>query len=152
MRRWFWRTVLVGPEIFRGSTSGAVRALNRAVKPGDLEGSIQRLLDLIPQSAVRVPDLKRFRSNEAATKLVLCSWWSLGPRSLTTGQPFGSADLALCIDDARTPLDAVRYVVSRYSVPRELSPGRRIASCTHRWNTSLALWKASLPCRPINGP
>lgn len=121
VRRWFWRTVLVGPEIFRGSTSGAVRALNRAVKPGDLEGSIQRLLDLIPQSAVRVPNLKRFRSNEAATKLVLCSWWSLGPRSLTTGQPFGSADLADCIDDARTPLDAVRHVVSRYSVPRELS-------------------------------
>jgi Protein of unknown function DUF262 len=122
VRRWFWRTVLVGPEIFRGSTSGAVRALNRAVKPGDLEGSIQRLLDLIPQSAVRVPDLKRFRSNEAATKLVLCSWWSLGPRSLTTGQPFEGADLADCIDDARTPLDAVRYVVSRYSVPREFSP------------------------------
>ena len=68
--------------------------LNRAVKPGDLEGSIQRLLDLIPQSAARVPDLKRFRSNEAATKLVLCSWWSLEPRSLTTGQPFGSVDLA----------------------------------------------------------
>jgi Protein of unknown function DUF262 len=122
VRRWFWRAVLVGPEIFRGSTSGAVRALNRAVRPGDLEGSIQRLLDLIPQSVARVPDLKRFRSNEAATKLVLCSWWSHEPRSLMTGQPFGSADLALSIDDARTPLDAVQYVVSRYSVRRELSP------------------------------
>jgi hypothetical protein len=122
VRRWFWRAVLVGPEIFRGSTSGAVRALNRAVRPGDLEGSIQRLLDLIPEPAARVPDLKRFRSNEAATKLVLCSWWSHEPRSLMTGLPFGSADLALSIDDARTPLDAVQYVVSRYSVPRELSP------------------------------
>lgn len=122
VRRWFWRAVLVGPEIFRGSTSGAVRALNRAVKPGDLEGSIQRLLELIPQPAARVPDLKRFRSNEAQTKLVLCSWWSLEPRSLTTGQPFGRADLALCINDARTPLDAVHYIVSRYSVRRELSP------------------------------
>jgi Protein of unknown function DUF262 len=122
MRRWFWRAVLVGPEIFRGSTSGAVRALNRAVKPGDLEGSIQRLLDLIPQPVARVPNLKRFRSNEAATKLMLCSWWSHEPRSLMTGQPFGSTDLAVSIDDARTPLDAVEYVVSRYSVPRELSP------------------------------
>ena len=45
VRRWFWRAVLVGPEIFRGSTSGAVRALNRAVRPDDLEGSIQRLLN-----------------------------------------------------------------------------------------------------------
>jgi len=121
LRRWFWRAALVGPEIFRGSTSGAVRALNRAVKPGELEGSIQRLLDLIPSSAVRIPDLKRFRSNEAATKLVLCSWWSREPRSLMFGNSFGNADLALCIDDARTPFDAVQYAVSRYSVRRELS-------------------------------
>ncbi len=122
VRRWFWRAVLVGPEIFRGSTSGAVRALNRAVRPGDLEGSIQRLLELIPKEAARVPDLKRFRSNEAGTKLLLGSWWSQEPRSLTNGQPFGIADLALSIDDARTPLDAVRYVISRYSVRRDLSP------------------------------
>lgn len=119
VRRWFWRAVLVGPEIFRGSTSGAVRALNRAVKPGDLEGSIQRLLELIPQQAARVPDLRRFRSNEAQTKLVLCSWWSIEPRSLTTGEPFGAADLAACIGEARTALDAVEYVVSRYSVKPE---------------------------------
>lgn len=122
VRRWFWRAVLVGPEIFRGSTSGAVRQLNRAVKPSDLEGSIQRLLDPIPQSAARIPDLRKFRSNEAATKLVLCAWWSRQPRSLTSGRPFDSTDLALWIDDARTPLDSVQYVVSRYSVPRELRP------------------------------
>lgn len=122
VRRWFWRTVLVGPEIFRGSTSGAVRALNRAVKPDDLEGSIQRLLELIPESVARVPDLKRFRSNEAATKLVLCSWWSQEPRSLTTGKPFESVELARSIDEARTPLDAIQYVVSRRSVRPERSP------------------------------
>lgn len=120
VRRWFWRAALVGPEIFRGSTSGAVRQLNRAVKPGDLEGSIKRLLELIPKSAARVPDLKRFRSNEASTKLVLCSWWSREPRSLTTGKLFEISDLSAIIDDARTSLDAVQYVVSRYSVPRDL--------------------------------
>ena len=121
VRRWFWRTVLVGPEIFRGSTSGAVRALNRAVRPDDLEGSIQRLLELIPPQA-RIPDLKRFRSNEAQSKLVLCSWWSLAPQSLSTGEPFGRADLAACIGDSRTALDAVQYVVSRYSVKADLRP------------------------------
>lgn len=121
VRRWFWRAALVGPEIFRGSTSGAVRALNRAVRPSDLEGSIQRLLQLIPKSAARAPNLKRFRSNEAATKLLLGSWWSQGPRSLTTGQPFSIADLAFSIDEARTPLDAIQYVISRLSVRRELA-------------------------------
>jgi hypothetical protein len=121
VRRWFWRAALVGPEIFRGNTTGAVRLLNRAIQPGDLEGSIQRLLELIPRSAVRVPDLKRFRSNEAATKLVLCSWWSLEPRSLSTGRPFEGADLAACIADGRTPVDAVQHVFSRAFVSREFS-------------------------------
>jgi hypothetical protein len=119
--RWFWRAVVVGPENFRGNTTGAVRTLNRAVVPGDLEGSVQRLLDLIPGSAAQVPDLKRFRSNQASTKLVLCSWWSLGPRSLTTGRTFENAELADCIADGRTPVDAVQYTVSRVFVPRELS-------------------------------
>jgi len=155
VRRWFWRAVLVGPEIFRGSTSGAVRALNRAVKPDDLEGSIQRLLELIPQSVARVPDLKRFRSNEAATKLVLCSWWSQEPRSLTTGQPFGSVDLALSIDDARTPLDAIQYVVSRYSVRRELSPwsANRILYPTMEYEAGSVEGILTLPPdqRPLNG-
>lgn len=153
--RWFWRTVLVGPEIFRGSTSGAVRALNRAVRPDDLEGSIQRLLELIPLSVARVPDLKRFRSNEAATKLVLCSWWSQEPRSLTTGQPFDSVELALSIDEARTPLDAIQYVVSRYSVRRELSPwsANRILYPAMEYESGPVESILTLPPeqRPLNG-
>ena len=119
VRRWFWRAALVGPGIFGGGTTGAVRTLNRAVQPGDLESSIQRLLDLIPKSAARVPDLQRFRSKDAITKFVLCSWWHLEPRSLTTGEPFDISDLAASIEDARTSLDAVEYVFSPYVVPRE---------------------------------
>jgi hypothetical protein len=121
VRRWFWRAALVGPEIFRGNTTGAVRLQNRAIQPGDREGSIKRLIDLIPASA-RVPDLKRFRSNEAATKLVLCSWWSMVPRSLISGEPFDGADLSERIDVSRTPADAVQNVVSRAFVPRDLRP------------------------------
>ena len=122
VRRWFWRAAVVGPEIFRGNTTGAVRLLNRAIQPGDLEGSIQRLLDLIPRSAAREPDLRRFRSNEAATKLVLCSWWDLKPRSLTSGKPFGGTDLAESIGVGRTPADAVQAVISTGFIPRDLRP------------------------------
>lgn len=120
VRRWFWRAAIVGPELFRGSTSGAVWQMNRAIKPGDLEGSVNRLLGLIPKSARRVPDLKRFRSNEAATKIVLCSWWSREPRSLQSGAPFESSDLARSINEDRAPLNAIQYIISRYSVPRDL--------------------------------
>jgi len=120
LRRWFWRAALVGPGAFGGGTSGAGRTLSRAVQPGDLEGSIQRLLQLLPTAAARFPGLRRFRSNDASTKLVLCSWWSLEPRSLTTGEPFSVADFTASIGDARTPLDAVRNVISPYYVPNEL--------------------------------
>jgi hypothetical protein len=119
VRRWFWRAVLVGPGTFRGGNLGAIRALNRAIKPGDLEESIQRLLNLVPEHEARVPDLRSFRSNAAQTKLVLCSWWSIRPRSLTTGEPFSIADLAACIDEARTPLDAIEYLIAPYSVRSE---------------------------------
>ncbi|HZR50428.1 MAG TPA: DUF262 domain-containing protein [Streptosporangiaceae bacterium] len=155
VRRWFWRTVLVGPEVFRGSTSGAVRALNRAVRPDDLEGSIQRLIELVPKEAARVPDLRRFRSNEAGTKLLLGSWWSQEPRSLTNGQPFGIADLALSIDDARTPLDAVHYVVSRHSVRQELSPwsANRVLYPSVEYELGSVESILTLPAdqRPLNG-
>lgn len=120
IRRWFWRAALVGPEVFKGNITGAIRFLNYAVKPQDLAGSISGLQFLVDRPETPMPNLKRFRSNEASTKIVLCSWWSLGPRSLTTGEPFEREDLSEVLQDRPTALDAVRYVVSRYSVPREL--------------------------------
>jgi hypothetical protein len=122
VRRWFWRTALAGPQIFPGNTTGAARNLNRVIRPGEpgATASIQRLLDLIPESAARIPDLRRFRSNDASTKIVLCSWWSLGPRSLETGRPFEIADLAACIAEGRTPVDAVRNVYYPTYVSRDL--------------------------------
>jgi Protein of unknown function DUF262 len=135
IRRWFWRAAVVGPEIFRGNTTGAVRLQNRAIQPDDLEASIQRLLDLVPFTVDRTPDMERFRSNEAATKLVLCSWWSVGPRSLQTGKVFESANLAECIGDGRTPVDAVQSLFSPVSVPREL----------RSWSANRILYPATDP-------
>lgn len=122
VRRWFWRAVVVGPTAFRGNTTGAVREMNRAVVPRDHESSVQGLLDLISHESARMPDLKRFRSNEAATKIALCSWWSLEPRSLATGRPFNRRDLAECIADYATPAYAVQHLVWRDAVSRERRP------------------------------
>ena len=119
LRRWFWRAALVGPEVFRGSTTGAIRFLNYAVKPHDLTSSIQAMHRLVERPEVPMPNLERFRSNEASTKIVLCSWWSMGPRSLATGEQFAREDLSFALQDRPTALDAVRYIVSRYSVPKE---------------------------------
>ncbi|WP_422754856.1 DUF262 domain-containing protein [Micromonospora sp. WMMD708] len=117
LKRWFWRAALVGPGVFRGSTTGAIRFLNYAVQPDNLNATIAELHRWVEHPNAPLPNLQRFRSNEAATKIILCSWWSLAPRSLSTADPFVREDLSLCLQDRPTALDATRYVVSRYSVP-----------------------------------
>lgn len=119
LRRWFWRAAVTGPETFKGSTTGALRALCHAVKPGDLAGSIQNLLSLVDRRDAPLPDLRRFRSNEASTKIVLCAWWNDEPRSLEDGEPFDRLDLSACLLERQTALDAVRYIVPRQQVPTE---------------------------------
>ncbi|MEV7773013.1 DUF262 domain-containing protein [Kitasatospora sp. NPDC086791] len=119
LRRWFWRAAVVGPEVFKGSTTGAVRFLVFAIKPDDLSGSIQELLKLVSYPDIPIPDIRRFRSNEAATKIVLCSWWAGIPRSLDDGNPFDRDDLSAALLDRLTALDAVKYIVPRQSVPSE---------------------------------
>lgn len=117
LRRWFWQAAATGPEIFKGGTSGANRYFNFAIKPDDLDGSIQELLRLVDRPDTAWPDLKRFRSNEAATKIVLCAWWDDKPRSLDDGDLVDQEDLAACLTDRTSALDAVRYVVPRQSLP-----------------------------------
>ena len=45
--RWFWRAALLGPTPFKGSTTGAVRALNGRIVPGQESTSAQGLLAAI---------------------------------------------------------------------------------------------------------
>ncbi|RBQ14089.1 DUF262 domain-containing protein [Spongiactinospora rosea] len=123
LRRWFWRAALVGPEIFRGSVTGAVRTLCAKIHPGDLIGSVQDLLDAVDRQAPPpLPELRRFKTNEAAGKITLCSWWALEPRDPTTGELMDIADLAECLIDRPTPADAVRYMVP----PRQVDVKQRL--------------------------
>lgn len=119
LRRWYWRAAVVGPQGFKGSTTGAVRALCTKVRPHALSDSVQGLLKLIDRPETPLPDLHRFRSNEASTKITLCAWWSAGPRSLVTGAPYESADLSNFLSDQQTAREAVCYIVPRLSVPEE---------------------------------
>jgi len=116
LRRWFWRAAVTGPEVFKGSTTGAIRTLCFAVRPDSLTGSIDALLGLVRRPSSPPPDLRRFRSNEAGTKIILCSWWAEGPRSLRTGELLDHASLAETLLDRPTAFDAVRYVVPRAAV------------------------------------
>ena len=105
---------------FAAAPSGAIRALSGAIAPGDLSGSLRRLLDLVVSESFQVPNLTRFRANEARTKIVLCAWWYAEPRSPETGLPFDQSALAECLTDSWTASGAIRSVLARRDVPDKL--------------------------------
>lgn len=120
LRRWYWQAAVAGPEQFRGGTPNAARVLLTHVTAAGLSASIQGLLDAVrrPQGG-QLPDLKRFATNEAATKIVLCSWWSLEPRDFSTGRTYDRTDLSSALAEQQTARSAVRYLIPRGSLPVE---------------------------------
>ncbi len=62
------------------------------------------------RSVHEVPSAKRFRANEAAGKIVLCSWWSLEPRSPLTGERYDVTDLSSLLAEQATAAPAVHRI------------------------------------------
>jgi hypothetical protein len=115
--RWFWRAASLGPEIFKGSATGAMRMLCTRVRPDALTGSIVDLLSALDNHQAKMPDLRRFRTNEATVKITLCSWWDLGPRSPDTGDRFEQSQLAEALIDRATAADVVLSFFARRNLP-----------------------------------
>ncbi|MGH3708607.1 MAG: DUF262 domain-containing protein [Pseudonocardiaceae bacterium] len=117
LARWYWRAAVLGPEIFKGGTTGAVRILCMKVDPSDLSASTRGLLDALEDHPAKLPELRRFRTNEASAKITLCSWWELGPRSPDTGAPFELPQLTEALIDRATAADVVPVFIARRFVP-----------------------------------
>jgi hypothetical protein len=117
LRRWFWRAVVVGPDGFKGGSTGALRAMCIAIRPGELVESLRRLLALIPSHGGEWPDLRRFRATAAPTRIMLCSWWADSPMSPETGEYFDEAILADGLTGRSSVSDGVREIIPRRDVP-----------------------------------
>ncbi|MGH3889102.1 MAG: DUF262 domain-containing protein [Pseudonocardiaceae bacterium] len=122
LRRWYWRAAVVGPQQFKAGTGDAARLLCARVREDDLTASVQGLLEAVEQNNSVLPDLNSFATNQADTKIVLCSWWAAGPRNPETGERYEIGDLADCLVDRATARDAVRYLAPRRFVPKQLRP------------------------------
>jgi Protein of unknown function DUF262 len=118
LRRWYWRAALVGREPFKGGISAAVRTLCTKIRPGHTSDSVQGLLGAVDRAEwASMPDLSRFRTNEAATKIMLGAYWNLGPRSFSNGEPFDRNELSGLLMDRSTAADVMRHIVTPNILP-----------------------------------
>ncbi|WP_225851016.1 DUF262 domain-containing protein [Streptomyces sp. HPF1205] len=131
LRRLYWRVAVSGPAVFKGSFTQVSRVLCARIRKGDEHGSIQGLVDAMSDAPRSLPTIERFRTNEAAAKIILSSWWSLRPRSLITGQAFDTQDLSTLLADQKTAATVAQVVFPRgltaqqtlYAANRLLLPG-----------------------------
>ncbi|QIQ04422.1 DUF262 domain-containing protein [Streptomyces liangshanensis] len=127
LRRLFWRLSLVGPMVFKGSFTLFSRTLGSKIRPGDEEGSLRSMLDTISEAHPVLPSADRFRTNEATTKIILSAWWSLHPRSLTTGEILDAQSLDALLEQDRTAANAAPMVFPRLKDSRtKLLPANRL--------------------------
>jgi hypothetical protein len=108
VRRWFWRAVLAGPNVSRGSWTGAMRFLAGKIVPHDESASAQHLIEAVDESPHRnYPQITRFRTNQADTRVLLCALWAKRPRSPITGELYDRGGLATALVDRKSAKDAV---------------------------------------------
>lgn len=117
LSRWFWQAASAGSSLaFSGSTQ-AVRGLAGRVSPGDENGSVQALLEALGVAgAVPLPDVRKFRTNQAASKIILCAMWSRGPRRFVDGEEIEPTELALNLEGEESPLSAVIELLPRRKI------------------------------------
>ncbi|MCE7004933.1 DUF262 domain-containing protein [Kibdelosporangium philippinense] len=121
LRRLYWRVAASGPTIFGGSFTQFDRILSARIKKGDESTSIAGMIGTTAGVQPVLPNADRFRTNEAAAKVVLSSWWSRRPRSFVTGQPFDEQDLSTLLAD-QTTAATVAYRI----FPRGLTSQQRL--------------------------
>ncbi|MYV51224.1 DUF262 domain-containing protein [Streptomyces sp. SID3212] len=132
LRSWFWRAAVVGPYIFRGSATGAMKAQTYKISTRSMADSLTGLIDVVERSEHSVPNVARLRTNEGAGKIILCSLWALGPRDPLTADSFEQPRLARAISESNTAAPAIAYVVNPRNVgsSRRLSAGNRLILCS----------------------
>ncbi|MGW1401190.1 DUF262 domain-containing protein [Streptomyces sp. NPDC002405] len=113
LRRLYWRVAVSGPAVFKGSFTQVSRVLCARIHKGDVHGSIKGLMDAMAEAQPSLPTIERFRTNEAAAKIILSAWWSLRPRSLVTGDPYDAQDLATLLGDQKTAATAAQVIFPR---------------------------------------
>lgn len=109
LRRWFWRTAIIGPSVFSGWTQ-ASRVLCSQIIPNNEVKSVQNLLQVVSGHPLTSPNIRGFRSTASSTRILLCAMWSCRPRSFVTGEPYLQEELGRFLEGKQTAKDIVATV------------------------------------------
>jgi hypothetical protein len=112
LRRVFWRVSIAGPTVHKGSLTEGGRLLCSRIRPGDEWGSVKGMIAVV-DSQPSAPSPRRLRTNEAAGKIILCSWWALRPRSPITGDVYRQDELSSLLAEQTTAAEALPRIFSR---------------------------------------
>lgn len=126
LKRWFWRTVIVGPVGF-GTGTQASRVLCSKIEKNDEVKSIQALLKSVSEYSMSLPlIIERFRSTSANSRILLCAMWSCRPRSLRTGEAYLQSELGDAIEGHQTANDVVVSIFPKALEAGNLNVANRI--------------------------
>lgn len=120
LRRWFWRAALIPPNAF-GGWNPAMRLLGSQITSEDESGSVQRLLKELDgkKASYATPNLKKFRTNQADSRVALCALWTLEPRSTDDRTPYSRGELSSQLEADTTPREAIASLLS--PLPKEMT-------------------------------
>ena len=116
LRRFVWRAAVAGPVLARGNTSGVSRELNARIVSGDVSRSVLGLLEAGTRRPYSYPQVNPFRTNSAASKMVLAALWASEPLSPSTGEAVTATDLMNTLGDSGTARSVTPLLVSENRV------------------------------------
>jgi len=87
LRRWFWRAAVLGPQVTKGNITSVTRTLCNRIDPSNEWNSIEGLLEVLGSDAAAPLQIGAFRTNQAATRILLSAMWDLGPCDIDLSEP-----------------------------------------------------------------
>ena len=126
LKRWFWRAVVVGPTEF-GTGTQASRVLCSKIMPDNETTSLQSLLKAVESySSLSQPDIERFRSTSANSRILLCAMWSYQPRSFQTGKHYLQSELGSALEGNPTANDIIVSILPKDSAVSKSNVANKI--------------------------
>jgi hypothetical protein len=113
LRRWLWRASVVASDSNQlGGNLGVLRKYLRSISVDQTSRTLQSMLQNLPTRPPDYPPVGTFRPGGPATRMLLSSWWSLGPREPRNGRKVTRSELSAAIGENSTARRATHAIFS----------------------------------------